>query len=427
MKAQLSLSPPVYPPLPPDILAQVPYNDHHHYQKATTAATSASSAPKPKAPSAEAAAPTPLKTSISTSAVSTASSSGPSSNEQEGNMKLKKGFEEIDDFHCHLQHFCEEHEHRMLLHDYFKEMIELLKDKEHSQERSFKTYFRTQGALISLLEHAEIRFDKAISLLRGDGARYYPDTDDSYHINVSSNNKNYDEKYQQNDSNNENKEDECKMITMELKLIAACAHNDSAVKTKLIERQIIQTLLEFLFELEKRHRHPLCSDSVSNVVKGSVSVVVHQKAKATSTSTEFQEYQLKKYDLFINLVTSVVQVLNVCCEEDCYDTLLLITRNNTVLPALCGLVKNVLYRKYCEITALNEDVHAGVRTGVRASDAHSIACLRLVTGAASILKSMTFKCQSKYDALVRFHLYMCVDTVCLFCNNIMSFSLFSNS
>ena len=382
MKAQLSPSPPVYPPLPPDLLARVPYNDQHLYQKATPTSTS-----------------------------------GPSNNdnEQEGNRKLKKGFEEIDDFHSSLQNIHEEYEHRMLLHDHFKDMIELLKDKEHSQERSFKTYFRTQGALISLLEHAEICFNKAICFLEVDGERYYPDTHRIFDTNVRNNSDsdNYNENNRKYRSEDEMKEDQCRMITMELNLIAVCAQNDTAVKTKLIERNIIKTLIQFLFELEKRHRPPLCSDSDSDVVKGSVSVELYQKAKTTSTSTsissEFQEYQMKKYDLFIYLVSSVVQVIEVCCEEDCYDTLLLITRNNSVLPALYGIVKNVLYRKCSDLTALNKDVCEGVRTGVHASDAHSIARLRLITGAASILKSMTFKCQSKYYALVRTYslVYVC--------------------
>jgi hypothetical protein len=306
-------------------------------------------------------------------------------------------------------------------HRLFRSILDLLKD----EERAFRIYFRTQGALTMLLEHSKENCTKALHLLEQKTGRIYPDTEEDFEVDLY-NDRSSDKDENKSENKNENEstigndkgyrsviEDSdseinmreeckaglCKMIIMELTILSVCAEGDSAVKMKMIEMNMISTVLLFLSKLETRHRHtPCCND----VKKGS------DKVNQSTTLSQFQSYKVKQYDVFIKLVSSVVEVLLVCCADDCDRTRLLISKCRTVLPSLCGIMRNELYLLYSRT-----EVKGGVRTRVRAGDVHCVDSARLMMGAAEIVKAMTFKCPGKYCVFVRAH--MCVSlSMCLY-------------
>ena len=299
------------------------------------------------------------------------------------------------------------------LHRLFENIMDLLKDAE----RSFRVYFRTQGALSMLLEHSKENCTKALHLLEEKTGRIYLDTEKDFEIDVygdQSSNKNEVRNKEKNENENKvtdrskidsdseinNREEYkaglCRMIIMQLTILSVCAEDDSAVKMKMIEFNLINVLLLFLSKLESRHRHaPWCNDVEKGSEKGS------ERVNQSTALSQFQNYKVKHYDLFIKLVSSVVEVLLVSCADDCDRTRLLISKCRTVLPSLSGIMRNVLYLLYSRT-----EVKGGVCTRIRASAAHCVDSARLMMGAAEIVKAMTLKCPGKYCVFVRAH--MCV-------------------
>ena len=268
----------------------------------------------------------------------------------ENNTMSDNGISDIDNLNInsHINQNCQHDKSISEKRKKYFELFDRMKILALSvEERNFKIYFRTSGALLNLLKNCKMKCEFLIN----DNIDNSNDHNDCVveKLNQKDNESKTVQKNQKN--NNINSDEKTVYIYLEivkyLNLISVLIESERSSLSRTAESGLINTVKLLLTKLEKKQQQQQQYEKEQEQVPERI----QQKSSSRGGKDKDKDKDERRFKekSFIQLIVASVHFLRLCCHDDiCEKSRNIVSTDRNVLPTLGNIIGNFLFSAWTD-------------------------------------------------------------------------------